>query len=99
MMGLNHSHADSHANHHHHGGGTAHGYGGLCPGGGWFYWRGMLAAICVVVAIAVGSFIQVQAGEATVVTRFGQPVRVLVEPGLAWRLPAPIEAAMPVDLR
>jgi membrane protease subunit HflC len=99
MMGLNHSHADSHANHHHHGGGTAHGYGGVCPGGGWFYWRVMLAAICVVVAIAVASFIQVQAGEATVVTRFGQPVRVLVEPGLAWRLPAPIEAAMPVDLR
>jgi membrane protease subunit HflC len=34
-----------------------------------------------------------------VVTRFGQPVRVLLDPGLAWRLPAPVEAAMPVDLR
>jgi membrane protease subunit HflC len=34
-----------------------------------------------------------------VVTRFGQPVRVLLDPGLAWRLPAPIEAALPVDLR
>jgi membrane protease subunit HflC len=41
----------------------------------------------------------VRAGEAAVVTRFGRPVRVLLEPGLAWRMPAPIEAALPVDLR
>jgi membrane protease subunit HflC len=58
-----------------------------------------LAALCVVIAFAVASFIQVQAGQATVVTRFGEPVRVLLDPGLAWRLPAPIEAAVPVDLR
>jgi membrane protease subunit HflC len=55
--------------------------------------------LCVIVAITVASFIQVRAGEAAVVTRFGEPVRVLLEPGLAWRLPAPIEAAVPVDLR
>ena len=99
MMSLNHSHAQGHAHHHHHGGGTTHSHGAPAPGGGGFYWRVTLAAICVAIALAVASFIQVQAGEATVVTRFGQPVRVLVEPGLAWRLPSPIEAAMPVDLR
>ena len=32
-------------------------------------------------------------------TRFGDPVRVLTEPGLAWKLPAPIEGTIPVDLR
>jgi membrane protease subunit HflC len=61
--------------------------------------RIVLAALCVSVAAAVASLVQVRAGEAMVVTRFGQPVRVLLDPGLAWRLPAPIEAAMPVDLR
>jgi membrane protease subunit HflC len=38
-------------------------------------------------------------GEATVITRFGNPSRVLLEPGLSWRWPAPFEAAIPVDLR
>jgi membrane protease subunit HflC len=33
------------------------------------------------------------------VTEFGKPVRVLTEPGLAWKLPAPIESTIPVDLR
>jgi len=99
IVSLNHSHAHGHAHHHHHGGGDAHGHRGAAAGGGGFHWRVALAALCVVIALAVASFIQVQAGEATVVTRFGEPVRVLLEPGLAWRLPAPIEAAVPVDLR
>jgi len=33
------------------------------------------------------------------VTRFGEPVRVLTEPGLAWKAPAPIESTTNVDLR
>ena len=33
------------------------------------------------------------------VTRFGDPARVLVQPGLAWTLPPPIDAVIPVDLR
>jgi membrane protease subunit HflC len=41
----------------------------------------------------------VQPGQAVVVTRFGDPLRVLTEPGLAWKIPAPIEGAVPVDLR
>jgi membrane protease subunit HflC len=102
-VNLNQSHAHAHGHghaHHHHGGGDARGHGGAAAGGGpGFYWRVALAALCVVIAFAVASFIQVQAGQATVVTRFGEPVRVLLDPGLAWRLPAPIEAAVPVDLR
>ncbi|MFM0040832.1 protease modulator HflC [Paraburkholderia sediminicola] len=99
-MSLFHSHADGHGHghdhghHHHHDGGDAQ-----AAGGGPFYIRVLLALLCVVVAIAVASFISVRAGEASVITRFGQPVRVLLEPGLAWHLPAPIEAVVPVDLR
>ena len=33
------------------------------------------------------------------VLRFGDPVRVITEPGLAWRLPAPVDSVVPVDLR
>ena len=64
-----------------------------------FYARIAVALLCVTIAAAVASIVQVRSGEATVITRFGQPVRVLVEPGLAWRMPVPIEAALPVDLR
>lgn len=50
-------------------------------------------------AMATASLVQVRAGEATVVTRFGNPARVLLEPGLAWRLPVPFESTIPVDVR
>jgi membrane protease subunit HflC len=58
-----------------------------------------LAAVLVLFAIATACLVQVRSGEATVITRFGNPARVLLEPGLAWRLPIPFEAAVPVDLR
>ncbi|WP_206957072.1 protease modulator HflC [Trinickia acidisoli] len=104
-MSLFHSHAHGHdhdhGGHDHDGEGHSHDDG---DGDGRqprrrFALRLSLAVLCVLVAAAVASLVQVRSGEAMVVTRFGQPVRVLLEPGLAWRLPAPIEAAMPVDLR
>lgn len=61
--------------------------------------RLLIAAVLVAFAVATASLVQVRAGEATVVTRFGNPARVLLAPGLAWRLPAPFETAIPVDLR
>ncbi len=64
-----------------------------------FAWRVALAALCVAVALAAASLVQVREGEGALVTRFGEPVRIVLEPGLAWRLPAPIEATVPVDLR
>ncbi len=45
------------------------------------------------------SAVMVGAGEAVVVTEFGNPVRVLTSPGLAWKVPAPIQRTIPVDLR
>src|SRR6202030_1609602 len=38
-------------------------------------------------------------GQAIVVTRFGDPVNVLTVPGLAWKMPAPVESTIDVDLR
>lgn len=96
-MSLFHSHAQHHGHHHHDG--NAHEENGTPPSRNGFLSRVSLALACVAIAVAVASLVQVRAGEATVVTRFGQPVRVLLEPGLAWRVPAPIEAAVPVDLR
>lgn len=63
-------------------------------------WRRFgLAGLLVIFATATACLVQVRSGEATVITRFGNPARVLLEPGLAWRLPIPFEAAVPVDLR
>ncbi|VFS77672.1 Modulator of FtsH protease HflC [Raoultella terrigena] len=53
----------------------------------------------VALAVLTACLLEVRAGSATVVTRFGDPVRVLLAPGLAWRLPAPFETPLDVDLR
>jgi membrane protease subunit HflC len=74
-------------------------YGDPRDPGGFGWRRAGLAALVLACAAATASLVQVRAGEGTVVTRFGNPVRVLLEPGLAWRLPAPFESTIPVDLR
>ncbi len=88
--GAGHSH--SHIGHHHH----HHGEREDVP---FPRKRMLIAAILVAFAIATASLVQVRSGEATVITRFGNPSRVLLHPGLAWRLPVPFESAIPVDLR
>ncbi|OAI84711.1 protease modulator HflC [Pseudomonas putida] len=63
-------------------------------------WRRLLVAgSLALVMLAAACLVQVRTGEATVVTRFGNPARVLLEPGLAWRWPLPLENTVPVDLR
>ncbi len=66
-------------------------------------WRvGLRFAMALLIVIAAGfasSAVMVGAGQATVVTRFGDLSRVLTTPGLAWKLPAPVESVIPVDLR
>jgi membrane protease subunit HflC len=61
--------------------------------------RFLLAAVVVAAAVLAGTAVMVGAGEAVVVTQFGAPVRVLTEPGLAWKLPAPLQGTTTVDLR
>ncbi|MBV9811282.1 MAG: hypothetical protein JO326_00920, partial [Acetobacteraceae bacterium] len=57
------------------------------------------AAMLLCLAVLAASSVIVPTGEALVVTEFGAPVRVLTAPGLAWKLPAPVQATVAVDLR
>ena len=57
------------------------------------------AAFILVAAIAAACVVMVPAGQAIVVTRFGNPVRVITEPGLALKWPVPFEMTTSIDLR
>src|SRR5487761_836653 len=61
--------------------------------------RTAAATLVLLVAVAAACVVMVPAGTAEVITRFGAPIRVLTRPGLAWKLPAPFESAIPIDLR
>ena len=57
-------------------------------------------ALCVAAAAVVAACsVLVTAGDALVISRLGDPVRVLIKPGLRWKLPPPFETVLPVDLR
>jgi membrane protease subunit HflC len=58
-----------------------------------------VATLVLAGAILAASAIMVSAGTAVVVTEFGRPIRVITAPGLAWKIPAPVQTAIPVDLR
>jgi modulator of FtsH protease HflC len=87
--------------HNHHHPGQAHDHGHAPRGGTRFWLQPRFAvATLVVLALALSAcLILVSPGEAVVITRFGNPVRVITMPGLAAKLPAPIDSAVPVDLR
>ena len=69
--------------------------------GPWLVRNGRIlaAGFIVVVALLAACVVLVVPGEAVVMTRLGNPVRVMTAPGLAWKIPAPIESTIPVDLR
>jgi modulator of FtsH protease HflC len=58
-----------------------------------------VAALILLAAIAAACIVMIPAGQAGVITRFGNPTRVITEAGLAWKLPAPFESTIPIDLR
>jgi membrane protease subunit HflC len=58
-----------------------------------------VAALVVLIFVMTTCLVLVGPGEGVVMTRFGQPVRVITQPGLTWRLPAPVDRATRVDLR
>ncbi|WP_244426246.1 protease modulator HflC [Rhizobium mesoamericanum] len=65
-----------------------------------FRWSRLIVAVIVVAIILVAAcLVQVRSGAATIITRFGNPARVLIQPGLAFRLPIPLEKTIDVDLR
>ena len=58
------------------------------------------AALAVVAAAGLSAAsVVVPAGQAMVITAFGNPGRVVTEPGLAWKWPAPLQSAIAVDTR
>jgi len=95
--GHDHDHAHDHFafGHHHHDGDEA----GPPASRARLALRFGVATLVVIGAVLAASAVMVSAGTAVVVTEFGKPVRVLTEPGLAWKIPAPVESALVVDLR
>jgi membrane protease subunit HflC len=90
--------AHDHGGHDH--GDHDHGHGEPQRGGRLrFVVRIGLALLLLAGAGLAASAVMVSAGQAVVVTQFGDPVRVLTEPGLAWKVPAPVQGTIPVDLR
>ncbi|MBL8841826.1 MAG: protease modulator HflC [Planctomycetes bacterium] len=61
--------------------------------------RYFVALLLLIFAVLGATTVPVRQGSAMVITRFGDPRRVLVEPGLAFKWPAPFERAVEVDLR
>ena len=98
-MATSHPHSahGHHHHHHHHDGPAGHGTKSLLAPGPLR--RAAIALILVLIAIATACIVQVRSGEASVITRFGNPTRVLLDPGASWRLPLPLESVIPVDLR
>ena len=86
-----HDHDDHDDHDHHHGGEAVSTLGALVRAG--------LAALIVAAAVTAACIVMVPAGQAVVIARFGNPARVLTQPGLAWKLPVPFETEIPIDLR
>jgi len=62
--------------------------------------RRFLIAVGIVAALALSAcLVTVNPGEAVVITRLGDPVRVITHPGMALKLPEPLESTVRVDLR
>ena len=87
-------HHHDHDHHHHH-----HAQDGEDEMPFWRNRRILVAAAIVAVLVVSACLVQISPGEAVVVTRFGNPVRVLTTPGLALKLPSPIDNTVAVDLR
>ena len=58
-----------------------------------------LAIVIVGLLITYSMALQVSEGTNAVVTRFGDPIREVTEPGLHWKAPIPIEQAHVIDMR
>lgn len=61
--------------------------------------RFSLAGVVLAASLLTATSFTVSSGNSVVVTRFGAPVRVRTEPGLSWKLPAPLEQQQIVDLQ
>jgi modulator of FtsH protease HflC len=90
------------SHHHHHG----HSHHDHEPTSSSAHWQPLrrnirigMAALVVGALLLSACLVLVSPGQAIVITRFGNPVRVITTPGLAARLPPPIDSTLSVDLR
>ena len=90
-----------HHHHHPHDHEHEHDHDHAAPPRGWLLrnTRYVVAAAVVAAAVLSACLVLVGPGQAVVLTRFGDPIRVLTHPGLAWKVPAPVENKIDVDLR
>jgi modulator of FtsH protease HflC len=95
-MTLGHHH---HGHHHHHDHDDPAAHDGGRQGLFARYGRFLVAFLIVAAAVLSACLVLVSPGQAIVVTRFGDPINVLTAPGLAWKMPAPVESTIDVDLR
>jgi len=65
----------------------------------WYSRRFLIAVVVVAVLVMSACLVQVSPGQAIVITRFGDPVRVVSSSGMALKLPQPIDSTIPVELR
>jgi modulator of FtsH protease HflC len=61
--------------------------------------RGIVGTLALAGAVFYSTALVVREGEAVLVTRFGRPLRAATHPGLHWKLPWPIDRAIPLDMR
>ncbi len=94
---MDHHHGHDHG--HHHGHDHSHAHGQDKDLSFWYSRRFVIAGIVVLALLVSACLVLVSPGEAIVITRFGNPVRVIASPGLSLKLPAPVDNAVPVDLR
>ena len=89
--------------HHHHHLGPGHTEGDCNQSGGIprtrIASRFLAAGLALCVAVLAACVAIVRRGEAVIITRLGDPVRVISEPGLLVKMPAPIDAVNRIDLR
>jgi membrane protease subunit HflC len=61
--------------------------------------RAVVGTIALAAIIFSATAVVVKEGQAVLVTRFGRPLRAATQPGLHWKLPWPIDAQTPLDMR
>lgn len=69
------------------------------PAGALNWMRRALGIAAVLGLLLWATALSVREGSSVLVSRFGKPVRVVEQPGLAWKLPWPIDQATVVDQR
>jgi len=61
--------------------------------------RAVVGTLALAAIVFSATAVVVKEGEAVLVTRFGRPLRAATQAGLHWKLPWPIDAQTPLDMR